>query len=129
MEKQSFEILLENIDSKFNLVLEGYSVLAKEIKDTRSELKEDISLLDVKITALSRRVDSVEASLGARIDAVEASLGARIDSVEARLGARIDSVEVNLGARIDAVHTELVEHRNNSELHRASRRSGIKKVA
>lgn len=107
MEKQHFEILLESMDSKINLILEGYSVLAKEIKDTRNELKEDISLLDVKISGLSKRVDTVEANLGARIDAVEA----------------------NLGARIDAVHSELIDHRNSSEMHRVPRRNGIKKAA
>jgi DNA anti-recombination protein RmuC len=118
MEKQHFEILLESMDSKINLILEGYSVLAKEIKDTRNELKEDISLLDVKISGLSKRVDTVEANLGTRIDAVEANMGARIDAVES-----------NLGARIDAVHSELIDHRNSSEMHRVPRRTGIKKAA
>ena len=125
MEKQYFEILLESMDSKINLILEGHSVLAKEIKDTRIELKEDISLLDHKITALSNRVSSVETNLGSRIDAVET----RIDSVETRLSARIDSVESNLSNKIDAVHTELIDHRNNSEMHKVPHKREIRKAA
>lgn len=136
MEKQYFEILLESMDSKINLILEGHNVLAKEIKDTRIELKEDISLLDHKITALSNRVSSVETNLGSRIDAVETRidsvemrLSTRIDSVETRLSARIDSVESNLSDKIDAVHTELIDHRNNSEMHKAPRKRVIRKAA
>jgi hypothetical protein len=107
MQKEHFEILLESMDSKINLVLEGYSVLAKDIKDTRVELNEDISLLDHKITALSKLVDSVETNLG----------------------ARIDSVETNLGARIDALHSELIAHRNDTELHKAPRKREARKAA
>ncbi len=118
MEKQHFEILLENMDSKFNLLLEGFSTLDKKIDDFRGELKEDISLLDVKITALSKRVSSVETNLNARID-----------SVETNLNAKIDSVEANLSNRLDAVHSELIDHRNNSEMHKVPRKRQIRKAA
>ena len=107
MQKEHFEILLENVDSKFNLILEGFSTLDKKIDDFRGELKEDISLLDHKITALSNRVSSVETNLSARIDAVE----------------------TNLGARIDAVHSELIDHRNNTEMHKAPRKREARKSA
>jgi hypothetical protein len=140
MEKQHFEILLENMELNIKMMHEGFAGLSDTIKAESAERKAENKLLDEKISALSNRIgsvetnlnakiDSVETNLNLRIDSVEANLGARIDSVEANLGARIDSVEANLGARIDAVHSDLIDHRNNSEMHRAPRRSSIKKVA
>ncbi|MCX5809764.1 MAG: hypothetical protein NTX36_10410 [Proteobacteria bacterium] len=37
MEKDNLEILLENIDEKFDLVLEGHSALSKEIRGWRRQ--------------------------------------------------------------------------------------------
>jgi len=119
MQKEHFEILLENIDSKFNLVLEGYSVLAKQITDTRDELKEDITLLDVKITGLSKRVDAVETNLNNKIDAVETNLNNKIDAVEAKLISKIDAVEAKLISKIDAVASDVTAHRMDTEAHRS----------
>ena len=140
MEKQHFEILLESMELNIKMMHEGFAGLSDTIKAESAERKAENKLLDEKISVLSNRIGSVEANLGARIDSVEANLGARIDavetnlnaridSVEANLNARIDSVEANLGARIDAVHSELIDHRSNSEMHRVPRRSGIKKAA
>ena len=140
MEKQHFEILLENMDSKFSFMMEAFGSLNDKIDLEGNKREKENNLLNEKISALSNRIgsvetnlnakiDSVEANLNARIDSVEANLNAKIDSVEANLNAKIDSVEANLGVRIDAVHSELIDHRNNSEMHRAPRRSGIKKAA
>lgn len=129
MEKQHFEILLENMDSKFNFMMEAFSGLNDKIELEGNKRENENNLLNEKITALSNRIGSVETNLNAKIDSVEANLNAKIDSVEANLNAKIDSVEANLSARIDAVHSELIDHRNNSEMHRAPRRSSIKKAA
>ena len=118
MEKQHFEILLENMDSKFNFMMEAFSGLNDKIELEGTKREKENNLTNEKITALSNRIGSVETNLIAKID-----------SVEANLNSRIDSVEANLGARIDAVHSELIDHRNNSEMHRAPRRSSIKKAA
>jgi hypothetical protein len=129
MEKQHFEILLENMELNIKMMHEGFAGLSDTIKAESAERKAENKFLDEKISALSNRIGSVETNLNAKIDSVETNLNARIDSVEANLGARIDSVEANLGARIDAMHSELIDHRNNSEMHRAPRRSSIKKAA
>ena len=96
MEKQHFDILLENMDSKFNILMEGFGSLSDRIDNNHRELKGDVSLLDEKISVLSQRVSSVEA---------------------------------NLGAKIDSVHSELIDHRNNSEMHRTPAKRSLKKAA
>ena len=118
MQKEHFEILLESMDSKIDLILEGFSVLNKKNEDEGTKRKEENELLNVKITALSNRVSSVETNLNSKID-----------SVETNLNSRIDSVETNLAARIDAVHSELIDHRNSSEMHKVPRKRVIRKAA
>jgi len=128
MEKEHLEVILESIDSKFNLVIEGYNALDRKIDLVRDELKEDISLCNVRIDALSVKIDNVEQRLNDkidnvdkrlsdRIDSVERSLGDRIDGVERSLGDRIDGVEKSLGEKIDAVATDLSAHRADTEAH------------
>lgn len=106
MEKEHFEVVLESIESKVQQVLECFSVLDKKIDDVRDELKHDNGILNVKISALSDRIDTVEANLTKRLDAVEDKLT----------------------KRIDAVHTELIAHRENVELHKVPRRRVLKQV-
>lgn len=127
MEKEHFEVVLESIESKFQLILECCSTLDKKIDDVRDELKNDDGILNVKITAVSDRLDRVETkvdAVDARLDKVEANLTKRIDAVDTRL----DKVEANLTERIDAVHSELVAHRGSVELHKAPRRRVLKQV-
>jgi CII-binding regulator of phage lambda lysogenization HflD len=139
MEKEHFEVVLESIESKVQQVLECFSVLDKKIDDVRDELKHDNGILNVKITAVSDRLDRVEANLTnridavddkltKRIDAVEDKLNKRIDAVEDKLTKRIDAVDEKLTKRIDAVHTELIAHRENVELHKVPRRRVLKQV-
>jgi len=113
MEKNNPEILLEDIRGKFDLVLEGHDLLQKEIRDTRTELVEKISLVDFKVDALSARVEAGEAKLNNRIDAVET----KFTAVEMKLTNRIDSVEAILTTKIDAVAADLKAHRAVTEAH------------
>lgn len=120
MEKQHFEILLENMDSKINMILEGYSVLDKRIVDEGEKRREENELLNVKISALSHRFDAVDS----RFDGIDR----RLDGIDGRLDG-IDGRLDGIDGRLDKIHSELIDHRNNSEMHRAPRRSGLKKVA
>lgn len=104
MQKEHFEVVLESIESKLQQVLECCSALNKKIDDVRDELKHDNGILNVKISAVSDRLDRVEANLTKRIDAVDEKLT----------------------KRIDAVHTELIAHRENVELHKVPRRRVLK---
>jgi chromosome segregation ATPase len=117
MKKEHFEILLEEMNSKFNLVLEAHDALRSEIRQNRDEsnAKHDHGafLTETLNKTLNKKIDD----LSNRLETVEASLSARIDSVEASLSARIDSVEVNLTSRIDAVGADLTAHRADTEAH------------
>jgi hypothetical protein len=118
MQKDHLEILLESIDSKFQITIEAFSSLNGKIESVRDELIEKIEIVDCKVMGLSKRVDTLETNLNARID-----------SVETNLNARIDSVEANLSARMDELQAEMVSHRVNTELHRIPRKQPLKRVA
>ena len=79
MEKDHLQIILENIDSKFNVVIEGYNALDQKIDSVRDELKQDIAHLDFKI-------DTVNNHLTKKIDAVAADLKAHRADTEAHAG-------------------------------------------
>jgi peptidoglycan hydrolase CwlO-like protein len=64
------------------LILEAFSVLDKKTDDNHDELKEEISLVNVKISALTKRIDAVDENLTKRIDAVHSELVAHRKSVE-----------------------------------------------
>ncbi len=65
MEKDHLEILLEDINGKVDLVLEGHAVLNKKIDDTKEELSEKIELNSSLIQELNKKVDGVAADLSA----------------------------------------------------------------
>ena len=117
MEKDHLEILLEDIRSKFDLVLEGHEVLRSEIQALARRTDERFDLVDLKFEALTKRVDEVETRLDAKIDGVEKKLEAKIDAVERKLEAKIDAVEKNLGGKLDAVAADLAAHRADTEAH------------
>jgi chaperonin cofactor prefoldin len=136
LQKDHMMILLESIDSKVQVTMESVSRLDNKIDAVRDELKEDIAVLDCKIMGLSKRVDSldkkidtVDKNLSERIDALDKNLSKRIDEVEKNLSERIDEVDKNLSDKIDAVHSELVSHRNDTELHRSQPKRPLKRVA
>ena len=109
MQREHLEILLEEMNSKFTLVLEGHSSLHQEIMNSRQETAEKFALVDFKFEVLNKKIDSVEVRLNEKIDTVNA----KIDTVEARLNNRIDIVE----HKIDAVADDLAEHRSDTEAH------------
>ncbi len=113
MQRDHLEILLEEMNSKFTLVLEGHSSLHQEIMNSRQDTAEKFALVDFKFEVLNNKIDDVEARLNAKID----TMNAKIDTVEARLNNRIDAVEHNLGRKIDAVADDLAEHRSDTEAH------------
>ena len=95
MKKEHLEIVLEDMNSKFDLVIEGYNTLDRKIDTFRAELKEDITLCNVRIDALSVKIDNVEQRLSDRIDGVEKSLGDKIDAVAADLSAHRADTEAH----------------------------------
>jgi hypothetical protein len=96
MEKDHLEILLDDMNKKFDLVLEGHAVLGKKIDDNAKEVEEKFELTNLQIKAVSQK----------------------IDSVEMRLNQKIDGVEAKLSQKIDAVASDLAEHRADTGKHR-----------
>ena len=76
MEKDHLQIIMEDINSKFNVVIESYNALDRKIDSVHDELKQDISLLDFKI-------ETVNNHLSEKIDAVAADLKAHRADTEA----------------------------------------------
>ena len=132
MQKDHLEVILEDMNHKFDIVIEGHIALDKKIDCKFNELKNDIEFLNFKIDTvndnltqkidgveekLTGRIDAVEEKLTNRIDAVEEKLTHRIDAVEKKLTHRIDGVEESLGDKLDAVASDLTAHRNDTEAH------------
>jgi len=124
--KDKIEILLEDMQSKFELVLEGHDALRNEIARTAHQTHDKIDLVEEKILILNQKIDAVKSDLTARIDQVETKietakteLSTRIDQVETKLSTRIDQVETRLSSKIDAVAADLAAHRADTETHRA----------
>jgi outer membrane murein-binding lipoprotein Lpp len=72
MEKDHLQILLEDIRSKFDLVLEGHAALDKKIDTRFDELNEKIEHNSFKIDTLNKKIDSVAADLSAHRKDTEA---------------------------------------------------------
>ncbi len=124
MEKDHLEILLEDMNGKFDLVLEGHEGLRNDMRRLEKRLGKKIDLNAAKIEALAdhtnerfnsmeHKLEALDEKLSNRIDVVNC----RLDSVEQNLGSRIDAVEKNLGSRIDAVAADLAAHRRDTEVH------------
>ena len=53
MGKEHLEVILENIDKKFDIVIEGYSTLDRKIDDLAKSTAERFDLVDFKIDTLA----------------------------------------------------------------------------
>jgi hypothetical protein len=128
--KEHLEILAEDIQSKFDLVLEGHAginrrldELTESVRDERQErvlfqkaLSNQIREVDQR---LGNQIREVDQRLGAKIESGDQRLEAKIDGVEQRLGDRISQVETNLRLEIRGIAADLAEHRADTEAHRA----------
>jgi hypothetical protein len=65
MEKDHLEILLEDIRSKFDLVLEGHESLRNEILEARQESNEKHDHTGFLLNTLNKKIDSVAEDLAA----------------------------------------------------------------
>jgi vacuolar-type H+-ATPase subunit I/STV1 len=75
-EADHLEILLEDIKDKFDVVLEGYDAIRKEISEYKQELNEKIEMNSFLIQGLNKKIDSVEERLSKKLDAVADDLAA-----------------------------------------------------
>lgn len=102
MQKEHLEVILESIDSKFSLVLEGHETLNQKIDNLAKRTDERFDLVDFKIDTLNDKIDAVDKKLTERIDASDEKLTKRIDS---------------LTDKMDVVSVDLKAHRADTEAH------------
>jgi len=107
MKKENLEVILEDINGKFNLVLEGYDALRSEMREGFQRHEERFDFLDFKIDTLNKKIDDVDLRLGKKIDDVDLRLSKKIDDVDLRLSNKIEAVEIKLSKQIDAVDLKL----------------------
>ena len=69
-------MILESIDNKFDLVLEGHESLRQEMHSIRDELAEKIDHNSFKIQVLNQKIDDVATDLKAHRRDTEAHYGA-----------------------------------------------------
>ena len=93
MGKEHLEVILESIDSKFDLVLEGHASLDRKIDDLSQKTAERFDLVDFKIDTLNQKIDGVAADL----KVTDERLSAKIDSVAADLKAHRADTEAHHG--------------------------------
>lgn len=99
MEKEHLEMILEDINGKFDLLLEGHQGLREEIRELGRRTDERFDLVDFKIDTLNKKIDGVDEKLSKKIDAVEVKLTAKIDAVAADLRAHRVDTEAHLKNR------------------------------
>jgi cytochrome c556 len=97
MEKDHLEIILEDMNSKFDIVIEGHATLNRKIDDLANKTEERFDLVDFKIDTLNQKIDAVDERLSNKIDAVEENLSKKIDSVAADLKAHRQDTEAHHG--------------------------------
>jgi hypothetical protein len=97
MVKEHLEMILENINSKFDLILDGHEELRGEIRELGRKTDERFDLVDFKIDTLNKKIDGVDARLSQKIDDVDAKLSQKIDDVTAELQAHRADTEVHRG--------------------------------
>ncbi len=75
--KDVFEVYMQNINNKFDVIIEELKAQRKEIND----LTKAVSGLSERVTALSERLDGVNSTISGRID----GLDKRMDGLDKRI--------------------------------------------
>ncbi len=63
--KDRIEILMEDMQSNFKLVLEGHAVLNNKIDHLAQETSERFEMVDAKLNLLNQKIDAVAKDLAA----------------------------------------------------------------
>jgi hypothetical protein len=82
MQKDHLEILLEDISSKFSLVLEGHGAIRVEMQKMHEDLTEKIEHNSFLINVVNQKVDKLEI----KVDNIAADLAAHRADTEAHQG-------------------------------------------
>jgi len=112
-EEGSLKVLLEEMNDKFSLVLEGHDAIRQEFKDSHRELEEKItlnsSLIKFGFETLDTKIDGVRTELKEDIQGVRTELKEDIQGVRTELKEDIQGVRTELKEDIQGVRTDLKE--------------------
>jgi hypothetical protein len=86
MEKEHLEMILEDINGKFDLLIEGHDSLRGEIRELSKKTDERFDLVDFKVDTLNKKIDAVDVKLSKKIDGVAADLQAHRADTEVHHG-------------------------------------------
>ena len=89
-------MILEDINGKFDLILEGHDGLRRELRELSRRTDERFDMVDFKFDVLNNKVDTVAADL----KATDARLSNKIDDVAAELKAHRVDTDVHRGYRV-----------------------------
>jgi hypothetical protein len=76
MEKEHLKMILEDLNGKFDLILEGHESLRGEIRELSRKTDERFGLVDFKIDVLNKKIDGVADDLKDHRADTEAHYGA-----------------------------------------------------
>ena len=101
MEKEHFEVLLEDILGKFELVLEGQqslrTELKQEIQDVREEMIEKFKMTTFMIERLSQKLDERTTALDQKIDERTTVIEQKLDKLAADFAEHRADTEAHKG--------------------------------
>ena len=123
MEQNHLEILLEDIRSKFELVLEGHSVLNGKIDAFHAESNEKHDQTAFLLKAMSGKIDAVREESNEKHDQTAVLLKAmngKIDAVREESNEKHDQTAVllkSMNSKLDNVAADLSAHRADTEAH------------
>jgi len=85
--KERYEILFEDVNSKMDLVLEGYQEFVNKLEEAKNER------VDIR-DALTKKIEATRSALSERIEDAEKRLGERIDRIGSRQDVHEGRIEV-----------------------------------
>lgn len=110
MEKEHFEILLEEMRGHFQLLAEGYADLLERMARNRDELLHEIRAVGARVDRVETRLDKVETKvdkLTVKVDRIEKSqramkkqMTAFVES-QAEHESRIEQLEESIAGQLD----------------------------
>ena len=113
-EKEYFEILMEEMNGKFSLVLEGHDAIRKEFNEQLTEVrqKQDMfeSLLKFSHNELREEIQGVRTELKEEIQGVRTELKEEIQGVRTELKEEIQAVDRKLTSEIRDVGAKVEGH-------------------
>ena len=101
--KERYEILFEDVNSKMDLVLEGYKEIDNkfvEAKRERQEIRNDLTTnIEFVAKSLNKRIEDTDKKLGKKIEDTEKKLSNKIKDTEEKLSKRIEDIDKKLSIR------------------------------